>query len=106
MTTTATLNTTETLPSNLKDKTMNKKYAKQIKTTAREHYMESDRLRWFEKIDRDEERLMKSDAKALLRAATALDHGRKTKAQELIQKMDTACRELISVRAYNFVYAK
>jgi hypothetical protein len=89
-----------------KDKTMNKKYAKQIKTTAREHYMESDRLRWFEKIDRDEERLMKSDAKALLRAATALEHGRKTKAQELIQKMDTACRELISVRAYNFVYAK
>ena len=85
---------------------MNKKYAKQIKTTAREHYMEADELGWFKKIDKDEERLMKRDAKALLRAATALEHGRKTKAQELIQKMDTACRELIPLRAYNFVYSR
>jgi hypothetical protein len=85
---------------------MNKKYAEQIRTSAQKYIVESDRLRWFEKIDKEEERLMKSDAKALLRVATAIESGLLLKAQQILENMDTACREIIPLRAYNFVYAK
>ena len=85
---------------------MNKKYAKQIQAIAREHYMEADENHWFEKIDGDEKRLMQNDAKHLLRAARWLQNGKILEAQAAIRKMDTACRELIPSRAYNYVFAK
>lgn len=85
---------------------MNKKYAKQIQAIARNHYMEADESHWFERIDGDEKRLMQNDSKHLLRAAKWLQGGKILEAQAAIRKMDTACRDLIPVRAYNYVFSK
>lgn len=85
---------------------MNKKYAKQIQVIARNYCLQADKKHWFEQIDGDVKRLMQADARHLLRAAKWLHCGKIAQAQAAIQKMDTACKDLIPARAYSYVFAK
>lgn len=87
----------------------NKKYATQILNKGRETWIEADTDFFFDKIDGETCRLIKSDSRTWVKVGCLVRSGTRKayeKASALVHNMDTACREILPVRVINHIYSK